>query len=90
MRETSDYTFVKKLKAFENLQALSKTKEKNVKIKDYESNKPVCKNEGDVVEGPFCFFYDTIFIKLVLRLYLDFFQKRNPDCDECLAFPTSS
>jgi len=74
LRETYGYTYIKKLKVIQNLQALSKTKEKNIKIQACESDKVVCKNEGDDAKC-FCFFYDIMLVRLGLRLSLYLFKK---------------
>jgi len=36
---------------------------------------PVCNDESGDPSGPFCFVYDTCFMKLVLRLPFDLFEK---------------
>jgi len=56
-------------------QALNKIDEKQVRVQVCELDEPLCKDESMDTESPFCFVYDTVFVKLGLRLSLDLFEK---------------
>jgi len=73
--ETSGYTYLKKIKAFWNLQEINKTIKKYIILQVYEMDESICKNEANDHKDKFCFFYDTVFVKLDLRLSFDLFEK---------------
>jgi len=54
---------------------LSKNNENLVRVVACELDEPICKDESCDCSGPFCFFYDTVFIKLCLYLPLTVFEK---------------
>ena len=52
-----------------------KAHDRFVRIAACREDKPVCCDESSNPEGPFCFFYATIFKKVLLRFPLSIFEK---------------
>jgi len=74
LRETSDFTSVKRVESFPHAQALSYSGlEANIVVVPCAPNEPICR---DCQNGEsFCFFYETFFNKLGVRLPLTSFEK---------------
>ena len=75
LRETSVFTSVKIIKCFRHTQSLiCSGVEGNIIVVPCAPDELVCK---DFPHGePFCFFYETLFTKLGIRLSLVFFRKK--------------
>jgi len=74
LRETSVFTSVKRVKSFLHAQALSYFGvEATIAVVPCDPNEPVCRDcqNGEL----FCFFYETFFTKLGVRLSLTSFEK---------------
>ena len=76
MKEVSIYTTPSRLEGLRESCCLSKTDESLIKTFVYGETEPVCNDEFDDPYGPFCFEYDTCFIKLGLLLPIDLFEKK--------------
>lgn len=75
LEETSIYTTGLKLQELRDSPALSKTNKNWVKVQLCKEGETICADESSDNDGPFCFMYDTLFIKLGLRLPLEMFEK---------------
>jgi len=61
-----------------------------LKIVSCREDEPICCDESLDPKGPFCFFYTTVFKKVLLRLPLTIFEKKVVDrakCNSCPATP---
>jgi len=75
MREVSLYTTSSKLEDLRDSCFLSKTDESLINACVCCEGETVCNDESDDPHGPFCFIYDTCFIRLGMRLPFDLFEK---------------
>jgi len=75
LREVSSYTTPSTLEVLRKSFFLSKTDESLINACVCGEGEPVCNDESGDPHGPFCFIYDTCFIKLGVRLPFDLFEK---------------
>jgi len=73
LKEVSVYSSFSLLEEFRN--SFSRGEESFIETQACYEGEPVCNDEGGDPQGPFCFFYETCFTRLGLRLPLDPFEK---------------
>jgi len=74
LQEVSISSSTQKIQTLRHAQALSPTGfDKDVVVVPCKPEEPICKNCID--KPPFCFFYETLFIRLGVRLPLSPFEK---------------
>jgi len=81
LEETSEYTNREKIFLFRKSEHLKKKclfgreDDKYVKVVSCRVDEPICCDESSDPEGLFCYFYSTIFKKVLLRLPLYHFER---------------
>jgi len=76
LEETSMYTSCDIIVALrKNERKFAKENDRSVRIIPCREDEPVCCDESSDPEGPFCYFYATVFKRILLRLPLFNFEK---------------
>jgi len=76
LKETSYYTTQQHLRDLrENGCTMSKRHGSHVKTVECREGEPICCNKSSDLEGQFCFFYATLFTKVLSQLALSIFEK---------------
>jgi len=73
--EVSDYTSSKSIVALRKKKCRLGKDNDRVQIVPCGEDEPVCCDESSDPNGPFCFFYATVFKNFLLRLPLTIFEK---------------
>jgi len=91
LKEVSYYkTHLRIRELRENGCTMSKKYESFVKIVECRESEHVCCDELSGPDGPFCYFYVTIFKKVIFHIPLSIFKKRTVNLAQRSSCPTTS